>query len=61
MELKQRIQELSATIAADVIDYRRYLHTHPELSFEEYNTCDYVSGLLTEFGIRHEKGVAGGN
>jgi amidohydrolase len=58
MELKQRIQELASQISADVIDYRRYIHANPELSFEEYNTCNYVSGLLTQFGIKHDKGVA---
>ena len=59
MELKERIQELASSIAADVIHYRRHIHANPELSFEEYNTCNYVSDLLTQFGIRHDKGIAG--
>ncbi len=59
MELKQRIQQLAATISEDVIGFRRYIHANPELSFEEYNTSKYVSGLLTSFGIKHETGIAG--
>ncbi|MBC7451949.1 MAG: amidohydrolase [Cytophagales bacterium] len=58
MEFKKRIQELASGGAADVISYRRHIHANPELSFEEYNTCNYVSKVLTSFGIRHDKGVA---
>lgn len=59
MELKQRIQQLAATISSDVIGYRRHIHANPELSFEEVNTSAYVSQLLTSFGIKHETGIAG--
>ena len=59
MELKQRIQQLAATISSDVIGYRRHIHANPELSFAEVNTCAYISQLLTSFGIKHETGVAG--
>jgi len=59
MELKQRVQQLAASISEEVIGYRRHIHANPELSFEEHNTCKYVSGLLTSFGIKHEVGIAG--
>lgn len=59
MELKQRIQQLAASISEDVIGFRRHIHANPELSFEEYNTSKYVSDLLTSFGIKHEAGIAG--
>jgi amidohydrolase len=59
MELKQRIQQLAASISDDVIGYRRHIHANPELSFEEHNTCRYVSDLLTSFGVKHETGIAG--
>ncbi|MGN6645926.1 MAG: M20 metallopeptidase family protein [Cytophaga sp.] len=59
MEVKQRIQQLAASISEEVIGYRRYIHANPELSFEEYNTCKYVSDLLTSFGVKHEVGIAG--
>lgn len=59
MELKQRIQQLAASISEEVIGYRRHIHANPELSFEEHNTCKYVSDLLTSFGVKHEVGIAG--
>ncbi|MBM4761756.1 amidohydrolase [Bacillus sp. B15-48] len=34
----------------DVIEWRRYLHKHPELSFQEHNTADYVYSVLEGFG-----------
>ncbi len=59
MEVKHRIQQLAASISEEVIGYRRHIHANPELSFEEYNTCKYVSDLLTSFGVKHEVGIAG--
>jgi len=38
---------------------RHHIHSHPELSFEEYNTSAFVSRKLTEWGIPHQSGVAG--
>lgn len=40
----------------EAIDIRRYLHQHPELSFEEYNTSEFVAKKLTEYGIPFQKG-----
>ena len=31
-----------------VIEYRRYLHQHPELSFKEYETIKYIKGILEQ-------------
>ena len=38
---------------------RHHIHANPELSYEEYNTAEFVSKKLTEWGISHETGVAG--
>jgi amidohydrolase len=59
MELKQRIQQLAASISEDVIGYRRHIHANPELSFEEFNTAKYISDTLTSFGVKHQTGIAG--
>ena len=40
-----------------VINHRRYLHKHPELSFEEYKTHDYIVKTLQEYGIKNIKTV----
>ncbi len=42
----------------DAIRFRRHLHSHPELSFEEYETQSFISAQLTELGIEHRK-IAG--
>jgi amidohydrolase len=41
-----RIEE----VIEDVVEWRRYLHKHPELSFQEYNTAQYVYDVLESFG-----------
>ena len=32
----------------DLVRWRRHLHQHPELSFEEFETTAYVSAMLDE-------------
>lgn len=34
----------------EIIQWRHYIHQHPELSFEEVNTSQYVADLLESFG-----------
>ncbi len=46
-------------MAEDLIKIRRYLHAHPELSYEEENTAKYISEQLTMWGIEHQSNVAG--
>ncbi|MFC4302133.1 amidohydrolase [Cohnella boryungensis] len=37
-------------LKAQLIAWRRHLHQHPELSFQEYNTADFVEEQLRGFG-----------
>ncbi len=46
-------------MAGELVNIRRYLHAHPELSFEEEKTAAYISERLTAWGIEHQTGVAG--
>ncbi len=39
--------------------YRRHLHQHPELSFQEYATADYVAQHLKAIGLEVQSGIAG--
>lgn len=43
-------RRLAAEVAEDVVAWRRYLHSHPELSFQEHETAAYVEARLREFG-----------
>lgn len=38
---------------------REHLHQHPELSFEEQKTAEFVCSKLDEIGVAYEKNVAG--
>lgn len=41
-----------------VLEYRRYLHSHAELSFGERETADYIARVLEREGIRFSR-IAG--
>lgn len=45
-------------LVAQVRTWRRHLHMHPEPSFEEYDTMEFVCKVLAENGISFQKGVA---
>jgi amidohydrolase len=49
--LKEEIMQLAKNIHQTVINNRRHLHAHPELSFKEYNTSAFVKARLDEMGI----------
>ncbi len=52
--LSEKIKLLAKQYAPELIDVRRYLHAHPELSYQEFKTAAYVKDKLTEFGIPFE-------
>jgi len=52
--LKNRIQELAASVLESTIQNRRHLHAHPELSFQEHQTVAFVSAKLDELGIAYK-------
>ncbi len=59
MDLKEKIQKRSGEIFNEVVNYRRHLHSHPELSFHEVETSAFVSERLNELGIKHERNIGG--
>jgi amidohydrolase len=54
--LLQKIKNRSSEILSEVINIRRHLHAHPELSFHEYATSEFVCSKLNEFKIEYTKG-----
>jgi amidohydrolase len=56
--MKEKIQQLARQYHPEVVAIRRHLHTHPELSFQELNTGQFVSDQLTALGIEHRHGIA---
>ncbi|PGH57532.1 peptidase M20 [Azospirillum palustre] len=45
-------------LTADMTDWRRDLHAHPETAFEEQRTSDFVAEKLTSFGLEVHRGLA---
>lgn len=45
-----QLDELVEQVADDIVRWRRHLHQHPELSFEEENTAQFVYDTLNSFG-----------
>ena len=54
-----RIIEEIAAHAGSAQEWRRDIHAHPELCFQETRTADLVARLLTGWGIPTERGLAG--
>lgn len=55
--MKEKIQNLAAANAATVIEWRRWLHRHPDLSQQEYGTMNYVAERLREMGLEPKTGI----
>ncbi|TDM12007.1 amidohydrolase [Macrococcus lamae] len=53
------LSNLADSLYEELIDIRRHLHMHPELSFQEEKTPQYIADYLTALGIEVETGVGG--
>lgn len=55
---EQLFHELQANYN-EIVEMRRYLHKHPELSFEETNTARYIADRLRCWNIKSRENVGG--
>lgn len=46
-----------AAMEDEIREWRRDIHAHPELGFEENRTADFVAEKLEEFGIQVHRGI----
>lgn len=53
--MKDRVQELSKSLQGKLLEIRRHIHSHPELSFEEHETASYVESFLEDWGIPNKR------
>jgi len=56
-DLEKKIDALSKDIIPDLIQSRRYLHAHPELSGQEYQTAAFIAGELRKSGWEVKEAV----
>ncbi len=49
--LINEIRQQANNLAGTVVQYRRQLHAHPELSFHEHETSAFIKARLDEMGI----------
>ena len=50
---------LARAAHAETVRWRRHLHRHPELSFQEHETAAFVAATLREIGLSPIEGVGG--
>ena len=58
--LKEKIRDLARQYAPEAIEFRRHLHTYPELSYKEFKTSAFVQEKLGSFGIPFQVKAATG-
>ena len=58
-KLINTIKAKATNLFKKIQDTREYLHAHPELSYEEHSTMNFVYDRLKEIGLRPEKGIGG--
>jgi amidohydrolase len=59
MNLKETIQNLADEIFPEILEIRRFIHQHPELSFHEYKTAEYICEVIGKENIAYRQGIAG--
>ncbi len=50
--IAQAVQDATRTMAPRIIEWRRWLHAHPELGHQEIQTAAYIADLLQSWGYQ---------
>lgn len=56
---RSAIRDLVRSVEPFVLEVRRHIHAHPELSFQEAETAAFVADRLREMGYEPQTGVGG--
>lgn len=51
------IKNLTNSLFPRLVEIRRHLHAHPELSGQEYQTSAYIAGVLSSCGLQVQEAV----
>src|SRR5476649_1520861 len=58
IDMSTEINAATTKILPQVIEWRRFIHQHPELSNREFNTSKLVAAELQRLGIEVRTGIA---
>lgn len=58
-KLDELVKQYTSEIFPEIKSHYRYLHQHPELSFQEENTSKYVESILQREGIQYRANIGG--
>lgn len=47
------VSRIMKELEPEYIKIRRYLHQHPELSYQEFNTTDFIKKNLPDMALKH--------
>ena len=59
MNLVEVIKQETEALLSEVIHHYHYLHQHPELSYKEKNTSEYITRYLDIEGIAYRENIGG--
>src|SRR5438105_12499558 len=52
--IKEKIKQLASAYANEFIEIRHHLHSHPELSYQEFETSKFIQQKLAGWNIEHK-------
>ena len=52
------IESKAKAISPKLVEWRRHIHQHPELAYEEHNTMEYIAAHLKKLGLEVKTNVA---
>ena len=58
-DIKNQIQKISQSIFTEIVQIRRWIHQHPELSFQEKETSKYICSILKKYNIEFTSNIGG--
>ena len=59
MEQKEETMKYQENLFDEMVQFRRWMHQHPELSESEKETADKIHDMLSLHGIEHQCNVGG--
>tara|TARA_B100001250_G_scaffold414176_1_gene451093 strand:- start:5640 stop:6848 length:1209 start_codon:yes stop_codon:yes gene_type:complete len=58
-DIKKEVKKNTKSIFDEIVSIRRWIHQHPELSFQEKNTSKYICSILSKHKIPFTNNIGG--